>query len=713
VDGGADKPAKRPTKKKTTKTGKSKSASRASSEAERTAGESERVGSCLPSAAARLMSPAANDPDFVDFSGEEMKESRDPGTTRETSGDAEPGDGIGNCPSPLEGPVGDPLPAAGDCDNDLGLEEDIELRAIFYLPKGVPAGSSSHKWLPEQHPSESLRVILANVAELLSRSPPQLPFDFDVEEDMLDAEEDMLDAGSPDTPNATSLPPSPERMVIREEEPHQPFIQVNFDLDVDDDDDDDDDVDDDVIYCGDVIGCDDVMALDHVKMEVGEQRPRAPAPPSISKPASDPPEDGMEEPADSPNWDDVFGDETEYKVRDEVILIDDRPAEEEELRTAKGAVRRIEGDVGRGNGNGGNGRETPARSVDVDVDEQQRGDGVAEQHHATFRLDQSMDLFGEDEAFLRMTLPEIRTPEEEEDVPAATDAVLPGQRTPTAADGTEPRTSPAATTTAHGPRHTHSVGNVRPPRTTLETSRRVSHITDTPSDHATDAFNSNFRLGGIDSTSSTEERLKSDSFDASCDLFAVNFDLGYSLDDSEEEAPAAEEEEEEEEGMAPVSVVTASSSPLWKEQQQQQHLGGASVMVPPPTIPDSSTPLRGLPRPGERRLSTPRSRSLQRVAGVTGRFLLASPLTSKGGGALPSPITSGLPRRTLLLPGPSSGLPGGLKRKWEEEEESLGSEAKRSNTSSAAGTLGKEDRMGPGSLSSPPAHPGGSTRTNS
>ncbi|KAG7250347.1 hypothetical protein CRUP_003198, partial [Coryphaenoides rupestris] len=206
VDGGADKPAKRPTKKKTTKTGKSKSASRASSEAERTAEESERdsrggVKSCLPSATARLMSPAANDPDFVDFNGEEMKESRDPGTTRETSGDAEPEDGIGseNCPSPLEGPVGDPLPTAGDCDNDPGLEEDIEIQAMFYLPKGVPAGSSSHKRLPELHPSESLRVILANVAELLSRSPPQLPFDFDMEED-------MLDAGSPDTPNATSLP---------------------------------------------------------------------------------------------------------------------------------------------------------------------------------------------------------------------------------------------------------------------------------------------------------------------------------------------------------------------------------------------------------------------------------------------------------------------------------------------------------------------------
>ncbi|KAG7260013.1 hypothetical protein CRUP_029461 [Coryphaenoides rupestris] len=601
VDGGADKPAKRPTKKKTTKTGKSKSASRASSEAERTAEESERdsrggVRSCLPSATTRLMSPAANDPDFVDFNGEEMKESRDPGTTRETSGDAEPEDGIGseNCPSPLEGPVGDPLPTAGDCDNDPGLEEDIEIQAMFYLPKGVPAGSSSHKRLPELHPSESLRVILANVAELLSRSPPQLPFDFDMEED-------MLDAGSPDTPNATSLPPSPERM----------------------------------------------------------------------------------EPADSASWDDVFRDETDHKVRDEVILINDQPAEDEELRTAKGAVRRIEGDVKRGNGSG---RKTPARSVDVDVDQQQGGDSVAAQCRAALWLDQSMDLFGEDEA------EQIRTPEEE-DVSAATDAVLPGQHTPTAADGTEPRTSPAATTTTHSPRHTHAVRNVHPPRTTLETSRRVSHITAAPSDHGTDAFNSNFRLGGIDSTSSTEERLKSDSFDSSCDLYAVNFDLGYSLDDSEEE---------EEEGMAPVSVVTASSSPPWKE--QQQHLGGASVTVPATTIPDSSTPLRGLPRPGERRLSTPLSRSLQRVAGDTGRFLLASPLTSKGGGALPSPITSGLLRRTLL-PGPSSGLPGGLKRKQEEEEESLGSEAKRSNTSWAR-TLSKEDRMGPGSLSSPPAHPG-------
>ncbi|TMS21118.1 Fanconi anemia group M protein [Larimichthys crocea] len=58
---------------------------------------------------------------------------------------------------------------------------------------------------------ESLKVILANVAELLSRSPPSLTEDL---------EADMA---------AKSLPPSPLR-------PHQPF-HVNFTLDVDDDED--------------------------------------------------------------------------------------------------------------------------------------------------------------------------------------------------------------------------------------------------------------------------------------------------------------------------------------------------------------------------------------------------------------------------------------------------------------------------------------------
>ncbi|KAK0153377.1 Fanconi anemia group M [Merluccius polli] len=708
-DGQADKPAKRPTKKSTkaccTKS-KAKSSSRSMSELGSISEEEERerdirggMRSLLPSTTVRDKPPVENDPAFVGFRDEEPS-NHDPGATREMSDcvtESKEDINSDNHPSPLEGLVGDSIPTLGDCDNDPRLEEDIEFQAMFYLPKGVPAVSSSHKSLPELDMSGRLRVILANVAELLSRSPPPLPFDFDMEED-------MFDAGSPDPPTATSLPPSPEQVVNEEEEQYQPFIHVNFDLDVDENDDDDDD---DVIDCGDV------------GKEVDEQQPQALPFPSIIKFASNPPEDEFEEAADSPSWDQVFGDEINHNEPPDEVVTNGKLADEDfkqQVDVGNGAKGTVESDTVRGNGNV-HGEKIPESLVELD--EQKGPCRVAEQRYAAV-LDESMDLFDDEDAFLRMTLPEISTPED-----GSTDASPGPEHIADKSKCTTPNASrthgaanarvsvdlidsvrrqmsplygkkPTAAPTTHSPQHTHTVVNIaqrgheKKPQTTLETSRDSPPAP--PSGHRADVFISDFGLGGIDDTSTTEEQPNLDVFDSSFDMFPVNFDLGYSLEDSEEEAV-------EEEDMAPVSVVSAS--PPWKERE----LGVLSSVVPLPTIPGSSTPLHGLRRPGgtgcrERRLSTALTRSVGQGEGEISH-ILASPLTSKGS-ALPVP--SGALRRTLL-PGPSSCSLGGLKRKQQEEEECPSSEAKRRN-SSWAGTLSMVDNRGPGSLSSPPAYPG-------
>ncbi|RVE57340.1 hypothetical protein OJAV_G00215130 [Oryzias javanicus] len=97
----------------------------------------------------------------------------------------------------------------GDCVEDSPKleakdeEEEVELQGMFYLPLW-----ESPRRTDRPGKDETLKVILANVAELLCRSPPQLA-------DISDAE---------------LIPPPPQPL-------HQPFF-VSFSLDVDDDDDD-------------------------------------------------------------------------------------------------------------------------------------------------------------------------------------------------------------------------------------------------------------------------------------------------------------------------------------------------------------------------------------------------------------------------------------------------------------------------------------------
>ncbi|XP_077415290.1 Fanconi anemia group M protein [Vanacampus margaritifer] len=86
----------------------------------------------------------------------------------------------------------------------INREDDVELQAMFYLPKWDPCPPASG--IPGK--DEKLKAILANVAELLSRSPPP------------HADLDPLTADS-------TGPPLPD--------PPQPF-HVSFTLDVDEDD---------------------------------------------------------------------------------------------------------------------------------------------------------------------------------------------------------------------------------------------------------------------------------------------------------------------------------------------------------------------------------------------------------------------------------------------------------------------------------------------
>ncbi|CAL8301508.1 unnamed protein product [Boreogadus saida] len=714
-DGQAEKPSKRPTKinpKACSTKSKSKSSSRSASELEGIGEEEEEedrdhgrgIRSFSPSTTVRGKPLMEDDPDFMGFRDEEQS-NHDPGRIPETWHDCivEPEDdniSENNNLSSRWDLVGEPPPSIGDHDSDPGLEENIEFQATFYLPRGVPVVSSSLKSLPEEQKSERLRVILANVAELLSRSPPPLPLDFVIEED-------MLEIGSPDPPIPTSLPPSPEQVLSEQEEQHQPLIQVNFDLDLDDDDDDDDDV----IDCGDVMMKNDDPCADDV-CDV----------PGTSKPILNPLEPEIESVADSPSWDEVFGYELDHNgPRDEVFVDDELGNQEFNQRVddrgkaAKCTGRRTEEEaVGRRDGDVNAGR-MPAGPLLV---EQRAPCRVAGPSYATV-LDESMDLFGDDEAFLRMTIPELSTPEES----FAADALPHPKHLADGVQHTEPNishfavvsacdaidltesvrrqrancsemssfsgTKPMATPATHSPPPTHRVvktprhGHDKTPPTASETSPDSRNAA--PSGHGAD-------------DASTTEQPNVDSLDGSCELFPVNFDLGYSLDDSEEEAV-----QEEDEGVVIVSVMKAS--PHWKEQE----LGEVGSAVPLPPIPGSSTPLHGHRRrpigPGScgRGLPTPISHSAPHREGEISH-ILATPLSSQGG-PLASPSAWGTLRRTLL-PGPSLCPPGGLKRKQQQEEgEGPSSEAKRPNTS-RAGAFGMEDSRGAKPLPSRPADPG-------
>lgn len=197
------------------------------------------------------------------------------------------------------------------------------------------------------------------------------------------------------------------------------------------------------------------------------------------------------------------------------------------------------------------------------------------------QMDNSLDLFGDEEAFLKMTIPDVPTP------------------------GVSPRMSPAKQATQNPCRSTKACGDnvaTNPTADALQVRAQKAQNT-------------------TDNAVTSHLQVQQSSFDKSHDLFSVNFDLGYSLDDSDEDR------EDD-----PGPWASASALPLKQA--------------------DSSTPCSYFHKkplqPKEPKLPTPQMSSEHRRRSVSSFF--ASP---PKGDAFPSPITSTRARR-IILPGPSS-----------------------------------------------------------
>ncbi|XP_047466855.1 Fanconi anemia group M protein [Mugil cephalus] len=441
-------------------------------------------------------------------------------------------------------------------------EEDVELQGMFYLPRWDPAPLRHSDELTSER-DESLKVILANVAELLSRSPT-----FDVSE---------LEKA------AQLLPSSPQP-------PHQPF-PVSFTLDVDDD--EDDDV---MMRSGDDASLT-VEVAHHEQQTVRVATTAAAA----AAPAA----------ASSPNWDELFEDEDvedDHNARFDMEEADDEICDDftDELVHVQD----------NGEIKGGGTSEGNVTWDEVRGEEMPDGGGS----RASFQMDESIDLFEDDEAFLQMTIPDIPTPE----------------------DGVTPRTSPDATGAANSKEMT--VNTSTSPSTQSTAHRLNTKITSNPKllDHNTTETELNTPAQakpGADKSltrNMVTPHFKSptETFDTSHDFFSVNFDLGYSLEDSEDETAVE---------ALPAPHIPAPSPP------NDQRDSTESL----PAVSNSSTPFNSSIRQPVRsgsKISTPQMLSERRM--------------SKSG-ALPSPIMSPRARRTLL-PGVAGSMCSSLKRKqWE------------------------------------------------
>lgn len=423
-----------------------------------------------------------------------------------------------------EGTIGQPVNS--DLENsqlNLNGDEDLELQAMFYLPKWSSPYPPPYA---ELHPGrdESLKVILANVDALLSRSPPSLIEDLEAD--------------------VAASPPMPLH----------PF-QVSFTLNIDD-------CDDEVI--ANVLDNDPVMS-DVEKSSVGqENRDLHQGQAHVQQSAS-----RGKMPAGGPTWDAIFDDDDE----DDCVSVKQADQIEDGIKTRSNCLN----------------EEGASCWDDVKDEEMQEWtDGLED----ASQTDNSMDLFGDDEAFLQMTIPDIPTPGS----PRMSPATHTGQR-------------PCTSTDPHG-----EGGATNPTADGLRGIVKAQHDTST-------AVASN-------------PLVDQSSFDKSRDLFSVNFDLGYSMEDSDEDR----------EDPGP----SASTSALPLKQA------------------DSSTPNSYFhnkpPQSREPKLSTPQMASEHSRREASS--FSASPLTRKGD-AFPSPITSTRARRTIL-PGSGPGTPSvlsSLKRK--------------------------------------------------
>lgn len=459
---------------------------------------------------------------------------------------------------------------------EIDEDNDVELQAMFYLPKWDSAlPPSSAKPLPGR--DESMKVILANVAELLSRSPPSLTqdLDFDI--------------------STALLPPSSQQL-------HQTF-QVSFTLDVDDDDDDE--------VTMRKVGC---AASTAVSCE-----------PPMDKEYSEELK-AVSIAADSPTWDEVFGNEEE---NDHHEIMEDAKETDDEMYRCYNEEHACE----QAEGNGERKIKDDRMSREKDSWEDEKKEEMTDLLHRSIKdgMDESMDLFGDDEAFLQMTIPDISTPGR---TSACTVDISNG--TKTISNTSRMHNSPSLCTRKLSD-SAHRLNTVQ-----TDDLTRTYHLTHTShpklitQDTNADNTPEHNTHTAAQSKSVTDTLIKQN--DTSHDYFSVNFDLGYSLEDSEDDAEA-------ETGSGPYML----TSPPSKKQ--------ADPTVSLPTISNFSTPSNCF---NIQRMSLQRSESKQSTPHMltehrrreTSTFL-TSPLMSKRRG-LPSPITSPGARRMLM---PSPGGP--------------------------------------------------------
>lgn len=376
--------------------------------------------------------------------------------------------------------------AAGPADLDQP-DEDFELRAMFYLPEWSPVfPHSTAKLLPGGE--EGLKVLLSDVAELLSRSPPPLDLDLDLEADV-----------------AASSPPAHCR-------PQQPF-RVSFTLDVDDEDEDL------------------LMITSENNSPKADEETGGDRHPTVRAPLWEQRQSVGERPADSPTWDEVFDEEDK----------DD--------------------DWGKS-----------GKEPDVQDEESQSDDLEEDVSCRQAVTENSLDLFEDDEAFLQMTIPDIPTP-----------AVTP-RMSPAGGDANRTqRASNERSLLLTSP-------TCRPPRSRLNPQEHPTPTTtDTPCREHQEPADS-----ATGPKTSSEDR-SCQQFDGSDDFFSVNFDLGYSLDESEEEqddvaAPSRPREKTPVVGSStPLSSFPTSKEPreprearLSTPQAQVWSRGGKSRPIPSP-----------------------------------------------------------------------------------------------------------------------------------
>lgn len=465
------------------------------------------------------------------------------------------------------------LPAKSDED------EDVQLQAMFYLPKWDAAPlPCCDKLLPGR--DESLKVILASVAELLSRSPPSLVDDLEP---------------------PPSLCPSPQQ-------PPQPFL-VSFTLDVDDDDDDD------------------KMIMREVE-KPPDELPNGKDCGKISPDFPNQEKHPVSVAANSPTWDEVFGEDINdiNDIRDDSKESDD----DEKCNGFREDQVHVEADD----------VSEEKQSWDDVRDEEipHLTDGVLKDDKASecsSEMDESIDLFEDDEAFLQMTIPDIPTP-----LDGITPATSPTEKksetvhvhtpinpcnTTQSADGTHRLRTVESKGVAFSEGLTHNVNAKLIIQNTNNHNTTVTELNmHTPAQTKTVADNS------VMGSAVTPHFKSPESFNSMHDFFSVNFELGYSLEDSEEEDEAV--------GM-PAPCMPGSSQP--KKQIDSTTLSAA--------VSNSSTPCNSFakqripPVCSESKHSTPQTLSECRM--------------SKSG-ALPSPIMSPGAKRTLM-----PGLPSSLKRR--------------------------------------------------